>query len=161
MLQSVVATLDELIMIQKQLIDFADQKRTILIERNINELNLLVKQEAKLIKQLGRVDQQRERLVYAVLENHPGISFSQFVDQLPDEEMRHELQSCITALQAVLVELQAKNRVNERLLQDAMNFVQHMIDQVTTVKNQNFNYRSPLAQQKTQTSSRGFFDTKA
>ncbi|TWT03683.1 flagellar protein FlgN [Planomicrobium sp. CPCC 101079] len=161
MLQSVVATLDELIMIQKQLIDFAEHKRTILIERNINELNLLVKQEAKLIKQLGRIDQERERLVNAVLENYPGESFSQFVDQLPDDEMKQELQSCMAALQEVLTELQVKNRINERLLKDAMNFVQHMIDQVTTVKKQNFNYQSPLAQQKSQTSSRGFFDTKA
>ncbi|WKA53922.1 flagellar protein FlgN [Planococcus shixiaomingii] len=161
MLQSVVKTLDELIVIQKQLIDFAEQKQTILIERNINELNLLVKQEAKLIKQLGRLDQERERLVNAVLENYPGLSFSQFIEVLSDKEMKHELRSCIEALQEVIAELQAKNRVNERLLQDSMNFVQHMIEQVTKTKNQNFNYQSPLAQQKSQTSSRGFFDTKA
>lgn len=161
MLQTIVATLDELIVIQKQLIDFAEQKRAILIDRNINELNLLVKQEAKLIKQLGKVDQERERLVTAVLANYPGLTFSQFVDQLTDELMKQELESCIAALQEVITELQAKNRVNERLLQDSMNFVQHMIEQVTKSNSPNYNYQSPIAQPKSQTSSRGFFDTKA
>lgn len=161
MLQTIVATLDELIVIQKQLIDFAEQKRAILIDRNINELNLLVKQEAKLIKQLGKVDQERERLVTAVLANYPGSTFSQFVDQLTDELMKQELESCIAALQEVITELQAKNRVNERLLQDSMNFVKHMIEQVTKSNSPNYNYQSPIAQPKSQTSSRGFFDTKA
>lgn len=161
MLQTIVATLDELIVIQKQLIDFAEQKRAILIDRNINELNLVVKQEAKLIKQLGKVDQERERLVTAVLANYPGSTFSQFVDQLTDELMKQELESCIAALQEVITELQAKNRVNERLLQDSMNFVQHMIEQVTKSNSPNYNYQSPIAQPKSQTSSRGFFDTKA
>lgn len=161
MLQTIVTTLDELIVIQKQLIDFAEQKRAILIDRNISELNLLVKQEAKLIKQLGKVDQERERLVTAALANFPGLTFSQFIDQLTDELMKQELKSCIEALQEVITELQAKNRVNERLLQDSMSFVQHMIEQVTKSNSPNFNYQSPIAQQKSQTSSRGFFDTKA
>jgi flagellar biosynthesis/type III secretory pathway chaperone len=161
MLQSVVTALDKLIDIQKQLIDFAEQKRIILIERNINELNLLVKQEAKLIRQLGQIDQEREQLVNAVLESNPGLTFSQFVGHLPDAQMKIALQIRMNDLQEVLVELQAKNKVNERLLKDSMSFVQHMIEQVTKSNSQNFNYQSPMGQQKSQTSSRGFFDTKA
>jgi len=161
MLQPIVAALDRLIYIQQQLLEFAEQKRTILIERKMDELNFLVKQEGKLVKQLNQAESERETLAAELLQKHPALNFSQLVAQLPDEAMKQKLQSQMKLLQELLIELQAKNKVNERLLIDSMNFVQHMIDQVTKSKQQHFNYQPPLGQQKTPTNSRGFFDTKA
>lgn len=161
MLTSLAATLEELIGIQKQLLDFAEQKRIVLIERKVDELNGLVKEEAKLVKRLNQAENDREQLVADLRQEHPDLTFSQFVEELPDEIMKKKLQTQIRTLQELLVELQAKNKINERLLIDSMSFVQHMIDQVTKTKQQNFNYQSPMGQQKSQTSNRGFFDTKA
>lgn len=161
MLTSLAATLEELIGIQKQLLDFAEQKRIVLIERKVDELNGLVKEEAKLVKRLNQAENDREQLVADLRQEHPDLTFSQFVEGLPDEIMKKKLQTQIRTLQELLVELQAKNKINERLLIDSMSFVQHMIDQVTKTKQQNFNYQSPMGQQKSQTSNRGFFDTKA
>lgn len=161
MLTSLAATLEELIGIQKQLLDFAEQKRIVLIERKVDELNGLVKEEAKLVKGLNQAENERERLAAELRQEHPDLTFSQFVAQLPDEIMKKRLQTQIETLQELLVELQAKNKINERLLIDSMSFVQHMIDQVTKTKQQNFNYQSPMGQPKSQTGNRGFFDTKA
>jgi flagellar biosynthesis/type III secretory pathway chaperone len=160
-LNPIVAALDELIHIQQQLIEFAEKKRVILIERKVDELNLLVKQEAKLVKQLNHAENERERLTGELLQQHPALSFNQVIGQLPDKAIKNKLQSQMDQLQDLLSELQAKNKVNERLLIDSMNFVQHMIEQVTKSKQQHFNYQSPLGQQTSQSSSRGFFDTKA
>lgn len=161
MLTSLAATLEELIGIQKQLLDFAEQKRIVLIERKVDELNGLVKEEAKLVKGLNQAENERERLAAELRQEHPDLTVSQFVAQLPDEIMKKRLQTQIETLQELLVELQAKNKINERLLIDSMSFVQHMIDQVTKTKQQNFNYQSPMGQPKSQTGNRGFFDTKA
>lgn len=161
MLTSLAATLEELIGIQKQLLDFAEQKRIVLIERKVDELNGLVKEEAKLVKQLNQAENGREQLAEELRQEHPDLTFSEFVAQLPDEIMKKRLQTQIETLQELLVELQAKNKINERLLIDSMSFVQHMIDQVTKTKQQNFNYQSPMGQPKLQTGNRGFFDTKA
>lgn len=161
MLTSLAATLEELIGIQKQLLDFAEQKRMVLIERKVDELNGLVKEEAKLVKQLNQAENERERLAAELRQEHPDLTFSQFVAQLPDEIMKKRLGTQIETLQELLAELQVKNRINERLLIDSMSFVQHMIDQVTKTKQQNFNYQSPMGQPKSQTGNRGFFDTKA
>ncbi|UJF27098.1 flagellar protein FlgN [Planococcus sp. 107-1] len=161
MLTSLAATLEELIGIQKQLLDFAEQKRIVLIERKVDELNGLVKEEAKLVKQLNQAENEREQLAEELRKEHPDLTFSEFVAQLPDEIMKKRLQTQIETLQELLVELQAKNKINERLLIDSMSFVQHMIDQVTKTKQQNFNYQSPMGQPKSQTGNRGFFDTKA
>ena len=161
MLQVMVTTLEELISIQKKLIDIAEQKKTVLIERKVNELNKLVHEETKIVKQLNDLENERQQLVERLLQKHPSQSFSQFVEQLPDESTKNTLNSHLEMLQKLIIELQAKNKINERLLSDSMRFVQHMIEQVTKSKQQHFNYQSPLGQQKSQTSSQGFFDTKA
>jgi len=160
-LKLVGTTLNELIELQKQLLNYAEQKRTILIERKIDDLNRLVKEEAKLVKQLEHLENERVKLVEDVMQNHSSLSFSQFVDQLPDEKVKQNLQFQLKTLQQFMLDLQSANRVNETILKDSMSFVHHMIDQVTKSKQQHFNYQSPLDQQKSQTSSRGFFDTKA
>lgn len=136
MLNLVVNTLDELISLQKQLIRYAERKQTVLIERKVDELTELVKEEAKLVKQLSQLEDERQLLVADVLEEHPGLTFSQFAEQIPDEHVRQELHLQLKTLQMLLTELQAKNKSNEKILEDSMSFVQHMITQVTKSKQQ-------------------------
>ncbi|MCH4827623.1 flagellar protein FlgN [Planococcus halocryophilus] len=161
MLNLVVNTLDELISIQKQLIRYAERKQTVLIERKVDELTELVKEEAKLVKQLGQLEDERQQLVADVLEEHPGLTFSQFAEQIPDEDVKQDLHLQLKTLQTLLTELQAKNKTNEKLLEDSMSFVQHMITEVTKSKQQQYNYQSPAGQQKPQSNNQGFFDTRA
>jgi len=161
MLNLVDTTLEKLISIQKQLINLAERKKTVIIERKVEDLNQLVKEETMLVKQLGQVESERAQLVEDMLQKHPSLSFGQIVDQFPGEGTRINVHSQMKTLQQLIVELQAINKVNETLLKDSMSFVQYMIDQVTKSRQQGFNYQSPLVQQKSQTSNRGFFDTKA
>lgn len=161
MLDLVVTTLDELISLQKQLIRYAERKQTVLIERKVDELTELVKEESKLVKQLGELEDERQQLVADVLDEHPGLTFSEFTEQISDEKVKKELHLQLKTLQTLLTELQAKNKVNEKILEDSMSFVQHMITQVTKSKQQHFNYQSPGIQQKMQTNNQGFFDTRA
>ena len=161
MLHLVVTTLEELINIQKQLINFADRKQTVLIERKVDDLNQLVQEETKIVKRLNELETEREQLVESLLEENSSRSFSQFVEQIPEASIRNSLQLQLKTLQLLMGELQAKNKINERLLKDSMSFVQHMIEQVTKSKQQHFNYQSPMGQQTSPTSSQGFFDTKA
>jgi len=161
MLEELGTTLDELIHIQQKLITFAGKKQAILIEHRVDELNVLVKEEAKLVKQLNAIETERERIASQLMKEHSAISFNEMVAGLPDEIMKRKLQMKIQTLHELLFELQAKNKINERLLLDSMHFVQHMIEQVTKTKHQQFNYQSPIGQPKPQTNSQGFFDTKA
>lgn len=159
MLDVMIHTFEEMIAIQTQLINCSEGKKSVLIERKVEELNQIVQEEAKLVKQLGKLEEERKQLVESALQEHP--SFSQFVDALPDDSAKKRLSSLFKTLQQLTIELQSKNQVNEQLLHDSVSFVQHMIDQVTHSKQRHFNYQSPLSSQPSQTSSRGFFDTKA
>lgn len=161
MLHLIINKLDELIYIQNQLLHIAEQKKIVLIERHVDELNQLVQEESKIIKHLNEVNQEREQLVETVLQHDPTMSFNQFVEEIQETPIKQKLQTQLSYLQSLMMELQDKNQVNERLLKDAMNFVQHMIEQVTKSKQQHFNYQSPLSQQKSPSNSQGFFDTKA
>jgi flagellar biosynthesis/type III secretory pathway chaperone len=161
LLNLVVTTLEQLINLQKQLIVFAERKKLVLIERKVDDLNRLVKEESLIVKQLSQLENERVQRVESLMQEHTPLSFSQFVEQIPDDLTRTNIQLQVKTLQQLIGELQEKNNVNETLLEDSMSFVQYMIDQVTKSKQQHFNYQPPLAQQKLQTSNRGFFDTKA
>lgn len=161
MLDLVVHTLDELINIQKQLINYSERKKTVLIERKLDELNQIVQEEAKLVKQLGKLENDRKHQMESVMHEESSLSFRQFVDTLTDDLTRKKLTTQFYTLQQLAIELQSKNKVNEQLLKDSLSFVQYMIDQVTHSQQRHFNYQSPLRPQNSQTSSRGFFDTKA
>lgn len=161
MLKMMTATLDELITIQHQLIRYAERKQTVLIEHKVDELTELVKEETRLIRRLGQLEDERERLVIEVLEEHPGLSFSQFTEQLSDETAKLALQDQLTTLKQLLMELQAKNRQNEKLVQDSVDFISGMIGHITTPAKQPYNYQPQSNTKHTQSTNRGFFDTKA
>jgi hypothetical protein len=160
-INSVITTMKELIHIQKKLIRFAEQKRTVLIEREIDELNQLMTEEAKLVKQLEQVENERIQLIDNLLEEYPSLNFNQFVEQLPDDLLKEKIIEQLHILRGLMTELQTKNRVNEKLIEDSLGFVHHMVDQVIKSKQQHFNYQSPLDKQKSQTINHGFFDSKA
>ncbi|MBU9672610.1 flagellar protein FlgN [Planococcus sp. CP5-4] len=161
MLKMMNATLDELIVIQQQLIRYAERKQTVLIEHKVDELTELVKEETRLLRRLGQLEDERERLVIEVLEEHPGLSFSQFTEQLSDETAKQALQEQLTTLKQLLMELQAKNRQNEKLVQDSVDFIAGMIGHITTPVKQPYNYQPQSSTKHTQSTNRGFFDTKA
>jgi hypothetical protein len=160
-INSVITTMKELIHIQKKLIRFAEQKRTVLIEREIDELNQLMTEEAKLVKQLEQVENERIQLIEKLLEEYPSLNFNQFVEQLPDDLLKEKIIAQLHILRDLMTKLQTKNQVNEKLIEDSLGFVHHMVDQVIKSKQQHFNYQSPLDKQKSQTINHGFFDSKA
>jgi hypothetical protein len=160
-INSVITTMKELIHIQKKLIRYAEQKRTVLIDRKIDELNQLMTEEAKLVKQLEQVENERIQLIDNLLEEHPSLNFNQFVEQLPDDLLKEKIIAQLHILRDLMTKLQTKNQVNEKLIEDSLGFVHHMVDQVIKSKQQHFNYQSPLDKQKSQTINHGFFDSKA
>lgn len=161
MLELLVTKLEELTNIQRQLLQYAERKKAVLIERSIDELTEMVQGERKLVKELGQLEKERVQLVDKVLESHPNVTFREFLAGISDRELRVQLESQLNTLQGLMTELQMKNKLNEQLLKDSMNFVHQMIDQVTQSQKQQFNYQSPQSQQKSESSSHGFFDTRA
>lgn len=158
-----VTALEQLIHVQQQLIVCADNKKAALIERSVDGLNAITKEEKKLVKQLEQAEAERMAVMENVSQDSAAANFQSFLDGLPGGQEKQQLQLQLKTLQELTAELQEKNKVNDRLLKDSMSFVQHMIEQITTSQQQHFNYQSPMGQggQKSQTGNRGFFDTKA
>ncbi|WP_053360846.1 flagellar protein FlgN [Bacillus sp. FJAT-27251] len=160
MVEFIIQTLENMIITQKQLISLSERKKTALIQRDVSELNGIVGEEARLVKLFGELENQRLEQAELILQAHPSLTFGQLADAVPAES-GGKLRSRIDTLKELMAELQEKNKVNEQLLKDSLNFVQHMIGQVAHSGQRHFNYQSPLSPQKTQAGSRAFFDTKA
>ncbi|KKK38987.1 hypothetical protein WQ57_06485 [Mesobacillus campisalis] len=161
MVEFIIQSLEKMIITQKQLISLSERKKMALIQRDMSELNVIVGEEARLVNLFGELENQRLEQAEQLLQAHPSLTFGQLAHAVPDESGGKKLRSRIDTLKELMVELQEKNKVNELLLKDSLNFVQHMIDQVAYSGQRHFNYQSPLSPQKTQAGSRAFFDTKA
>lgn len=158
MINSIVQIMDEIIHINRQLIEIADRKKTMIIERNMDDLNKLIPEEEELVKKIGHYENELLKLS----ENPFPVTFSELIEQIPEESTRKKLQEKQASMLNYMVELQEKNQMNESLLKDSLQFVRHMMEQITKSKQQqSFNYQSPLQKQNTSINSRGFFDTKA
>jgi flagellar biosynthesis/type III secretory pathway chaperone len=157
----IIQTLENMIITQKQLIGLSERKKTALVQRDVSELNAIVGEESRLVKLFGELENKRLEQAEQLLQAHPSLTFGQLAHAVPDESAGKKLRSHIETLNELMVELQEMNKLNEQLLKDSLNFVQHMIGQVAHSGQRHFNYQSPLSPQKMQAGSRAFFDTKA
>lgn len=87
-----------------ELLDVAQKKQQAIVNREVTELDLLNKQEITLLKQLSQFERQARTEV--------------------SEDVGSELARYQLALREQL-------QVNEQLLQDALQFTQHMLSQLT------------------------------
>jgi flagellar biosynthesis/type III secretory pathway chaperone len=166
MLNVLIEVLQDMAAVNRELLQVADQKREVLIERNITELDRLVKIEAVLVKKLVKLEEDRlfqvEEYVKRSHLSFENLTFSALVETIQDEKERTELQSLIQQLTNETALLKERNALNERLIKDSLTFVNYMVDQMTAKSKQNLNYQHPTSRVQNQSSSgRSFFDTKA
>lgn len=156
-----VITLDQLIGIHQQLIEIAERKKSIIIEHKMNDLNELIHEEEELVAKLNQLNMERQELVKKGSKGNTSLSFSEYIKQIEDEFTRKKLQFQQATLYETMLELQEKNRLNEHLLKDAIQFTNYMMEQIMKSKQKQFNYQPPTHKQNASIGTRGFFDTKA
>lgn len=87
-----------------ELLDVAQKKQQAIVNREVTELDLLNKQEITLLKQLSQFERQ---------------SLTEVSEDVGSELVRYQLA------------LREQLQVNEELLRDALQFIQHMLSQLT------------------------------
>jgi len=156
-----IETLDNLIDIQRQLIDIADRKKEMIIERKIDDLIQINKNEEIIIDQFIKLKNDLEyQIIQHSTNNDTPTSLNDFIDPITDLSLKEKMREKQSILFQEMITLKDKNQLLEHLLKDSLQFVHQMVDQLTKSKQQNYNYTSPM-QKQTATFTKGFFDTKA
>ena len=92
-----------LLQIMSELVDIAQKKQQAIVNREVTELDALNKQEIRLLKQLSQFEKE----------------ITKVPQDVGDELVRYQLA------------LREQLQLNEQLLQDALQFTQHILTQLT------------------------------
>lgn len=168
MVELLIKTLEETYEAHKQLMELTTQKRTVLIEGNVEQLSQIVHQESQLIKHIGKLEEERLFQVKELLQRK-GVStdqpmtMQQIIQTLSTSEEKKQLEALFKDLSDLLGKMSEQNSLNMRLTQDSLNYVNQSLELYTETAKTNVNYEKPKqAGGKTKQQPRqGFFDTKA
>lgn len=166
--RSLINTMKELVTIHEQLLEVTSRKKDVLIEGNIDALSKLIQEESKLVRSLGKLEEERMFQVKQFLDSKgleaEGISLAQLLHLIPTTEDREALQKEAEKLQQTVEEIRKLNELNAKLIQDSLAYVNQTIELVTDTNSDQINYQSPIkgpGKTPTSTGGRSFFDTRA
>jgi flagellar biosynthesis/type III secretory pathway chaperone len=166
MLKPLISTFEEIVSIQEQLVNVSDRKKDILVAGNIDSLSKLIQEESKLVRKLGKLEEERIFQMKEYLGSRgihtEELTLSQLLQIIPTKADQVQIQALAEKLQQTIKRLQEQNELNAKLIQDSLNYVNHSIDLMTDQSKETINYQRPVGNLKASSSSgRSFFDTKA
>jgi len=164
--KSLIETMSELVSVHEQLLEITTKKKDILIEGNIDALSKLIPEESKLVRSLGKLEEERMFQIKQFLQakglEAEGFTLVQLLQLISDKADRDELNRQAIRLQELIQMLKTHNELNARLIADSLHYVNQSIELLTDTRPDQINYQAPSSGKTPVTSAgRSFFDTKA
>lgn len=160
-----LATLTELAQTQQELLQCSLRKRDALVNRNIDELAKIIKEEATTVRKMGKLEEERHHQVEDYLKRlgvtADEITLQQLIQILPNQETKAKLQKQADELITTTNELKKLNELNTKLIEDSLAFVEQSIDLITNTEDQQITYGKPNQKGDQKQGSYNFFDKKA
>lgn len=165
-IEPIIRVLKELIQLHQQLLDTSERKKQTLVEGNVDALTQLLKEEAKLVKELGKCEEERVFQLKQYLQvrgmKEENFSLRQLIEIVIEPKQQKVLVEQLNQLQEVVGSIQEINQLNTKLLEDSLAYVNQSIELITDVRDDEINYKRPnQGKSSSSVSGRGFFDQKA
>jgi flagellar biosynthesis/type III secretory pathway chaperone len=117
-----------------QLLEIADKKTGVVVKGEIETLQELVGKEQKLVNELGKLSEARDKIVGQIskgLGKKPEeLILTDLAAVLPAEQA-NRFSAIRDKLKAVVDKLQSKNDLNQRLLKNALDYVDFTLNLLT------------------------------
>lgn len=161
----VISCLEELDQLHTSLLELAHEKKAVIIANDIPRLNQLVNKEGQLVRQLGDVEAKRmetvnQFMVARCYRPNPKVTISDLVQLLFKAEEKRALMAIQTKLAEATVLLQAANELNQKLIQQSLDYLDYSIDLlISPDDSQESTYHRPTGTYQTHQRS-GFFDAR-
>lgn len=138
----------------------AKNKTEIVIEGKINELKNLTSAEQSLILQMGKLEGTREGIVGEIAKllgkNPDELTITQILRHITGD-LAGKLQECQKKIADVIKELQNVNRLNQKLIQDALEYINFSVNLFSNLQGNASIYGSDGKPAK---GKKNFFDVK-
>lgn len=147
-IQEVTLKLAQMNEIHCTLLGLAEQKKQVLINNEVNELSLLMKQEAKLVKLIAVYEQEwmdaTVRFFHIKgIHPSPNITISDLAKMVNQPDVRAALVRAQTELVETIHKLKKANQFNQELIQQSLAFIDYSLDLVTGSYEQEAVYHNP------------------
>lgn len=160
----IVRILDEQAELYGQLLDTANEKTPVLVQGDVEQLNIILQKERKLIAQAEQLEQQR------ILETHRHFvslgyisrmnTLRELIQSVNQPELKQRLIEQQQELSRLLGELRRVNELNQQLIRQALAFIDYSIGLVVDDPAEDIVYQHP--QKSAGGGGRnGIFDTRA
>ena len=127
----------------KELLHIGNKKTDVLVNGDINALSDITQQEQNLILKLGKLEEERFELVkeFGKLYNKDVSELkADFFETIFKEEQAKTLTSIYNNLKAVLLEIKEQNDRNEKLIKNALDYINFSIKLLTDAGTIKANY---------------------
>lgn len=115
------------------LLQYARQKKRVLIDNDVDQLTILVKLEEEQLAKLGPFTEMREKLFtrIAAEDGYDGKITLGYIQKRFPPAQRRELDRLSVRYQQVIRELSALNRLNQSLLQTQLQYTAFCMEAIT------------------------------
>lgn len=165
-IQSVIEHMRILNELHGRLLDIADRKKNALVRNAIEEINSMVNQEVKLVRQISVADTERVQAIRQFLEEQgvhadDSVTVSDVVRLVFNAEERRQLMKEREQLLGRIDRLKELNELNQQLIQQSLAYLEYSLDVISGAPDSDVVYQRPQSSPSFNTSRRGLFDTKA
>ena len=154
--------LDQETALYKDASDISAKKTDVIVHGKIEELDVLVKAEQAIILKIGRLEDERERIVRALSDELEldlgGVTLSQISERLGKDSFSR-LDNCHKKLAATLGGLKNSNETNAQLIRNALDYVNFSVNLLTTSQSSGSLY-TQAGQDESARPNRNVFDVK-
>jgi hypothetical protein len=130
-IMSVLKTLEQLVEAHKNLLDIMNEKRTILVEGNIDGLQSILLLESTCVDEILKLEENRMQSVREYLSVKGLVSRNLSLEELlqieNDESIKNKLHSLAKQLRQCIKEISFLNESNQELIQTSLSYVQYTI----------------------------------
>jgi hypothetical protein len=145
----------------EEILKLSKNKTDVIIQGKINELESITRLEQMLILQIGKLEEEREKLVDAIAAQigmKPSEVTLSGLEKLFPKERAEKLKTCHSRLPGVVRELGEANGLNSKLIKNSLDYIDFSINILTSVgaTGNNYGYSGESSDSK----KRNFFDMK-
>jgi flagellar biosynthesis/type III secretory pathway chaperone len=165
-IEPLVKVLQEILATNLEVHNLENRKKETLIKGDMEELSSIVNEETRLIRLLGKLEEDRSLVVKQLAKeaNLPSSdpTLRELLSHVKDPVDRNRLEELQLQLVSLMKEIQQVNELNQQLIQQSLDYINYTIDLITDAPDEQV-YQKPLQRESVtyHQPKRSLFDTKA
>lgn len=157
--------LERLDMAHHQMLDLAANKKESIKKNKIEELIQILSKEAKLVKGIEQLEEERKQAAYSFLQgvgirSNLNLNLTELSRLVFDLEEKQKLLNLQKKLSGTLQQLKEANMLNQQLLQQSLSYIDFSIESMSYYSETEATYHHP-AEKTVGVQRSGLFDTRA